>query len=78
MPIVPNLADTGPYAMDNVGAHGTDRKLASPNRKNAGTPYGSLTPQYSGEMVLDTVNQQLYVGGASTDNTAWTPVFRGL
>lgn len=79
MPIVPNLAGTGPYNMDtNGGAVGTDRKLASPNRKNAGTPYGSLTPQYSGEMVLDTVNQQLYVGGASTDNTAWTPVFRGL
>lgn len=75
MPIVPDLAGVGTFRQDG---RGTDVKLASPNRKNAGTPYGVLTPQYSGEMVLDTVNQQLYVGGAPTDNTAWTPVFYGV
>jgi hypothetical protein len=76
MPIVRDLAGGGNVAFQD--GRTVDRKLASPNRKNAGTPYASLTPQYSGEMVLDTVNQQLYVGGATTDNTAWTPVFRGL
>lgn len=75
MAIVVDLAGVGTFRQDG---RGTDVKLSSPNRKNAGSPYGVLTPQYSGEMVLDTVNQQLYVGGASTDNTAWTPVFFGV
>lgn len=75
MAIVVDLAGVGTFRQDG---RGTDVKLSSPNRKNAGSPYGVLTPQYSGEMVLDTVNQQLYVGGASTDNTAWTPVFYGV
>lgn len=75
MAIVVDLAGVGTFRQDG---RGTDVKLSSPNRKNAGSPYGALTPLYSGEMVLDTVNQQLYVGGASTDNTAWTPVFFGV
>lgn len=80
MAIVPNLAGTGPYAMDTNGgsAQGTDRKLASPNRKNAGSPYGVLNPMYPGEMVLDTTSAQLWVGGAPTDVNAWTPVFYGV
>lgn len=79
MPIVPNLADTGPYNMDNNGGPvGTDRKLSTPNRRNAGTPYGVLVPMYPGEMVLDTVGNQLWVGRSYTDNTAWTPVVYGV
>lgn len=79
MAIVPNLAGTGPYNMDsNGGAVGTDKRLSSPNRKNAGTPVGTLTPMYTGEMVFDTVNLQMYVGQSVTDNTAWVPVFVGV
>lgn len=78
MAIVADLAGVGTYNQDG---RGLDRKLASPNRQNAGSPLGSLTPLYPGELVLDTTNTQMWVGsmapGATTWNTSsWTPVVR--
>lgn len=69
MPIVGDLAfGTGP---------GTDRTLAKPNRKTGAAPSGVLTPQYSGELVIDTSTTQVWCGAADGTNTNWTPVFIG-
>ena len=49
-----------------------DTKMETPNRSNAGTPVGALTPLYSGEIVLDTTNFQLWIAfGTSTND--WMP-----
>jgi hypothetical protein len=49
-----------------------DKKYETPNRSNAGTPVAALTPQYSGEIVLDTTNRQLwYAFGTGTND--WMP-----
>jgi hypothetical protein len=53
---------------------GVDRKLSKYSRANTGAPTGLLTPQFPGEIVLDTTNAQLYAAtGPGIDN--WTPVF---
>lgn len=50
-----------------------DNKLAHPNRSNAGSPAGSVTVAYPGELLLDTTNNILWRGyGTGTD---WQPVF---
>jgi hypothetical protein len=50
-----------------------DKKYAHPNRTNAGTPIGSLTPLYANELVLDTTNSR-YFKGVGTTNNDWLPV----
>lgn len=52
---------------------GVDRKLAEPNRNNAGSPVSSLIPQYAGELVLDTTNLQIWQA-FGTSSTEWMPV----
>lgn len=50
-----------------------DRKLTTVNRANAGDPVGSLTPQYTGEIVFDSTNELVY-RGLNTDgstNASW-------
>lgn len=42
------------------GSNYNDRKLTTPTRKNAGSPQGSLTPAFAGEVVLDTTTGQLW------------------
>jgi len=44
----------------NSPANGVDQKLETPNRTNSGSPQGSLTPQYAGELVHDTTNNDIY------------------
>lgn len=63
MAIVPNLA-----RQDSV----TDRPFQSYNRKVAGNPNstGPLTPQYAGELVLDTTGN-VYWFATSLDNNSW-------
>lgn len=60
MAIVANLA--------NIGTP-VDQRLCTPNRQNAGTPIGALTPLFSGELVFDTTNARLFqaIGTANTD-----------
>ncbi|CAB4163625.1 hypothetical protein UFOVP810_37 [uncultured Caudovirales phage] len=69
MAIVPDLSENFPNSL----LTGTDTKLSSVNRQNAGTPISVLTPLYSGELVLDTLQSQLYMG-TGTANTSWVPV----
>lgn len=66
MPIVTNLARPG---------EPVDKSYVMWNRKNAGSPSTVLTPQYTGEIVLDTTNNTYYraVGLANTDWVANTP-----
>jgi hypothetical protein len=52
-----------------------DRSFCIPNRNNAGTPVGALTPQFSGELVLDTTNGIVYKGMGTTANTQWMPTY---
>jgi hypothetical protein len=59
MAIVPNLAGTTP----------TDKSWCYQNRTNAGEPNGSLTPQYAGEIVLDTTNNALWKATGVANNT---------
>ena len=68
MAIVPNK-DGGPNY--------NDKRLSTPNRNNAGTPVGALTPLYQGEIVLDTTNGILYVMTGTTNND-WMPVTRTM
>jgi hypothetical protein len=62
MPTVRNLGDP-------TGA--VDKPLTSANRSNAGNPNGSLTPQFSGEIIHDTTNQVLWQAQGLT-NALWT------
>jgi hypothetical protein len=62
MAIVKNKAE-GPSAF-------TDQKFCSPNRTNAGEPNSSLTPEFGGEIVLDTTNNCLWKAIGIT-NTSW-------
>lgn len=49
---------------------GVDRHFARANRNNAGSPVGSVVPQYTGEIVLDTTNRVLWIA-TGTANTNW-------
>ena len=57
-------------------AMGVDRPYCSPNRVNAGTPIGAVTPLYGGEIVHDITNGGMYVAmprpGIALANTDWT------
>ena len=74
MAIVPDLAGSSPGAINNSIPTGVDRKLSTPNRTNAGTPYGVLTPAYAGEMVLDSTTAQLWTTSGGLTTTSWIPV----
>lgn len=52
------------------GAPTTDPNYSTPNRNNAGSPVGSVTPQYVGELVQDTTNRVVW-RATGTANTAW-------
>ena len=60
---------------NSVIGSATDNKLCKPNRTNAGTPSGSLTPRYAGELVYDTTNAATYRGVNTSANTSWEKVF---
>lgn len=47
-----------------------DKPLTTYNRENAGEPNGSLTPEFSGEIVLDTTNNCLWKAMDLT-NDSW-------
>lgn len=52
-----------------------DKSYCTPNRTNAGTPNGSLTPQYLGEIVFDTTNKVRWKATHDvTANTGWRPM----
>lgn len=56
-----------------IDTNHVDDKLEHPTRYNAGDPTGSLTPAFSGELVMDTTNEILYRADGLT-NTSWTRV----
>lgn len=62
---VANLADDGGGVVDKSYNH--------PNRENAGEPNGSLTPEYAGEIVLDTTNNALWKA-ITTANDSWVAI----
>lgn len=67
MAIVVNLANTSIPA---------DKPWDSYNRTNVGEPNPAVTPQYSGEIILDTTNNNLWkaVGVAANTWVALTPM----
>ena len=69
MAIVPDLSGNFPASLQN----GVDTRLASVSRNNNGSPIGTLTPAFSGELVLDTTLVQIYRATGLT-NLHWTPV----
>lgn len=48
---------------------GVDYKLTSYNRTNAGDPNGSVTPLFSGEIILDTTNKKMWQAQGIANNT---------
>ena len=46
-----------------------DKSFCYQNRTNAGEPNGSLTPQFAGEIVLDTTNDALWKAVGLANNT---------
>jgi hypothetical protein len=67
MAIVHNLRAYGSYS--------PDVSFCSPNRTNAGEPNGSITPQFAGEIILDTTNNCLWkadpLPSAGLTNNCW-------
>lgn len=64
MPIVADLSG-------NSGQSGPqDKSFSYFNRRSAGTPNAALTPQYVGEIVLDTTNHTLWKAEGLT-NVDW-------
>lgn len=61
---------------DLSGNSPTDEPWTTYNRTNAGEPNGSITPQYAGEIILDTTNNALWkaMGVANTTWVALTAV----
>jgi hypothetical protein len=55
---------------DRAGVTELDKPWTTFNRKNAGEPNGTLVPQYSGEIVMDTTNNVLWKAMAPT-NDCW-------
>lgn len=53
----------------------TDDPLTDYNRENAGDPQGSVTPEYKGEIILDTTNGAYYVATDLTSDS-WIPATR--
>ena len=61
---------------DLSGNNEIDKPWTTYNRTNAGEPNGSITPQYAGEIILDTTNNALWkaMGIANTTWVALTAV----
>lgn len=55
--------------VEKGGNQPTDKPFCSNNRTNAGEPNGSLTPQFAGEIVLDTTNNALWKALGTANNT---------
>lgn len=64
MAIVKNKAQQGAL---------TDPSFCSPNRTNAGSPAGTITPQYAGEIIMDTTNNVRWKAHGVGSNS-WTPM----
>jgi hypothetical protein len=60
---------------DRSGISPLDKSFVSHNRTNAGEPNAALTPQYAGEIVLDTTNNCYWKAMGVANNTwvALTP-----
>ena len=69
MATVANLGDAGDFSV-------IDPPLTKQNRSNAGDPNGSLTPIFSGEIVLDTTNKKLWQAQTLL-NSGWVEIFIG-
>lgn len=54
------------------GNQPTDKSYFTHSRTNAGTPNGTLTPAFAGEVVWDTTNKVRWRAVALT-NADWTP-----
>lgn len=58
------VVNTGDVAL------GIDDPHHTYNRQNAGDPNASLTPEFTGEIVLDTTNKKLWIARDLT-NDSW-------
>lgn len=56
--------------VEKSGNTSIDKSFTYPNRVNAGEPNGSLTPQFAGEIVLDTTNNTLWKA-ITPANSSW-------
>lgn len=50
-----------------------DKSFCTPNRTNAGSPVSSVTPQYAGEIIMDTTNGVRWRAWGAA-NTNWYPL----
>lgn len=64
------------FTRDLSGNNPTDIPYKSYNRTNAGEPNGTVTPQFAGEIVLDTTSNALWEA-VNLNNNGWvmlTPI----
>lgn len=55
-----------------------DPKYCNPNRTGAGTPIATVTPQYAGELYLDTTSPGFLYIATGLANTQWMPVEKSV
>lgn len=55
---------------DKAGIGTLDKSLVKHNRTTDADPNGTLTPEFSGEIVLDTTNKVLWQA-QGTENNTW-------
>jgi hypothetical protein len=67
MATVRDLSGNSPIGSD------VDNKLEEVNVYNAGDPTGSVTPNFSGELLFDTTNEIKYKAEGTT-STSWVRV----
>lgn len=53
----------------------TDKALTKPSVENAGDPLGAVTPEFAGQILLDTTNGALYYAEDITSDS-WVPASR--
>jgi hypothetical protein len=58
---------------DLSGNNPTDKSFTVHNRTNAGEPNGSVTPEFAGEIILDTTNN-CYWKSIGTTSTSWVAI----
>lgn len=61
MPIVRDLSGNGNGAVD--------KSFCKYNRKGAGSPSATITPEYAGEIYLDTTGNDYYTAKGTTNDT---------
>ena len=68
MATVADLSGNFPASLVNQAIANDPQTMCAPNRSNAGSPAGAITPRFRGEVITDTVNNQIWVAAGTTSS----------